>query len=171
MQNYSLEEVKQVYGNHISNVYKPKLHPDGRYYIQFHLANGRNSTTPYARFLMAMRIGRVLKKSETVDHIDRNKANNDINNLRIISFRKHLKEDVRKVRHVEVDCVWCGDKMFRSPNALNSMAKAEKAGPFCSSRCVGAYSAYLGKGGEKFPINRKLYPVEEREYYYPKKSL
>lgn len=57
------------------------------------LANGKQrSSTQYARYLLAVKLGRFLTQTETVDHIDGDKTNDDINNLQILS----RKENIRK---------------------------------------------------------------------------
>lgn len=39
------------------------------------------TTTPYPRYLMAMKLGRRLRPDEHVDHIDNNPSNNALENL------------------------------------------------------------------------------------------
>lgn len=61
------------------------------------------STTQYARYLMAVKIGRYLTKDETVDHIDEDKTNDTIDNLQIISLKdnitKHINRHKANIQH------------------------------------------------------------------------
>lgn len=48
--------------------------------------------TPYARYLMAVKLGRFLTKDEQVDHIDNDKTNDDINNLQILTQAENIRK-------------------------------------------------------------------------------
>lgn len=48
------------------------------------------TTIAYARYLMSVKLGRILNDDETVDHIDNNKLNDDINNLQILSREDNI---------------------------------------------------------------------------------
>lgn len=45
----------------------------------------------YHRALMEQHLGRYLRPDEQVDHIDKDKTNNTISNLRVINFKEHQR--------------------------------------------------------------------------------
>lgn len=51
------------------------------------------STTPYSRYLMAVKIGRILTKKEEVDHIDDDKTNDEISNLQVLTPKENAKKE------------------------------------------------------------------------------
>lgn len=50
------------------------------------------STVSYARYLMAVKLGRFLTDQEEVDHIDDNRTNDDINNLQILTPKQNREK-------------------------------------------------------------------------------
>ena len=48
----------------------------------------------YPKYLMEVHLNRYLTENETVDHIDGNPLNNNINNLRVLDRREHCTNDV-----------------------------------------------------------------------------
>ena len=48
-------------------------------------SNKDRTTIALARYRMAVKLGRMLRDDEQVDHIDNDKTNDDINNLQILS--------------------------------------------------------------------------------------
>lgn len=63
--------------------------------------DNRKSSTQYARYLLAVHLGRYLTSEETVDHIDGNKENDDISNLQILSRQENLRKSAKGVRVTE----------------------------------------------------------------------
>lgn len=47
-------------------------------------AINKRTTISYARYLMSVKLGRILDKNEQVDHIDNNKTNDSIDNLQLM---------------------------------------------------------------------------------------
>lgn len=112
---------------------------------------------------MEMHLGRELHPDdETVDHIDSDKHNNDINNLRIVPRREHSADDTRRVKNVKFECAWCEKEFERSPRLVRDKAKSNKAGPFCSRQCAGKYSRMLQL---KLIDKMDSQPHVESEYY------
>ena len=65
---------------------------EGRKLVIF-IQNGRPvHGTPYARYLMAVKLGRFLRKDEQVDHIDNDRTNDVIENLQILSQTENIKK-------------------------------------------------------------------------------
>lgn len=123
-------------------------------------------TISYPKWLLELQLGRRLDPDlETVDHIDSNFDNNNLDNLRIINRKDHSTEDTRRVKHVKFNCAWCQKEFERSPRLVRDKAKKNKAGPFCSRACAGKYSRKLQlKLIDKFDAQ----PVIDSEYYKKK---
>lgn len=83
-----------------------------------HLNNTRNritgTTLPYIRIsagpqrgmyvhrlVMEAKLGRRIRKSETVDHIDGNSLNNHPANLRVLSWAQHGRETQRRIANAQ----------------------------------------------------------------------
>lgn len=151
-------------------VYGPYYRKDGRQHVIV-ISDGVRRTVSYPKFLMEQHLGRVLLDNETVDHIDRNFKNNDLENLRVVDKVTHGKEDAKRVKLVEFICVLCGVQASRAANQLSHNAVLGKAGPFCSKQCSGKYGAKLQRGrANKLPVQPTV-PIEDREYYYNDKKL
>ena len=58
---------------------------DGRKYVVLYNSNKDRSVTSYARYLMAVKIGRYLTDEEEVDHKDEDKTNDSLDNLQILT--------------------------------------------------------------------------------------
>lgn len=52
-------------------------------------SNKDRTTIALARYRMAVKLGRMLREDEQVDHIDNDKTNDDINNLQILSAEEN----------------------------------------------------------------------------------
>jgi len=56
----------------------------------------KKSCTLYARYLLAVKIGRFLNGDEQVDHIDNDKTNDAIENLQLLTKYQNIKKSVKK---------------------------------------------------------------------------
>lgn len=123
-------------------------------------------TISYPKWLLELQLGRKLDPDlETVDHIDSNFDNNNLDNLRIMPRKEHSTEDTRRVKLVKFKCPWCEKEFERSPRLVRDKARKNKAGPFCSRNCAGKYSRKLQlKLIDKFDTQ----PVIDSEYYKKK---
>lgn len=123
-------------------------------------------TISYPKWLLELQLGRKLDPDlETVDHIDSNFDNNNLDNLRIMPRKEHSTEDTRRVKLVQFTCPWCQKDFERSPRLVRDKARKNKAGPFCSRACAGKYSRKLQlKLIDKFDTQ----PVIDSEYYKKK---
>lgn len=107
------------------------------------LINGKKrSCTQYARYLLAVKLGRFLKKEETVDHIDGDKTNDDINNLQILSLKENIRKSQKKPDFILV-CPVCKRKFTVARTKVSGREKKRKIkmGELCCSRkCGGKFS-------------------------------
>ena len=120
-------------------IYGPYFRKDEkRWYIAI-AANGVTRTKLYSRFKMEQKLGRELGSDETVDHIDGDKTNDNIENLQILGRVEHAKKDAKRALPVEIVCVLCGAKALKKGSYLRGSAKKGRAGPFCTKSCAGKY--------------------------------
>jgi hypothetical protein len=125
-------------------IFGPYKRKDGRQIVIVVERKGKRRTVSYPKWLLELQLGRKLDPDkETVDHIDSNINNNDLNNLRIMPRDEHSAEDTRRVKKVKFKCAWCDNEFERSPRLIRDKAKKGKAGPFCSRKCAGIYSRQL----------------------------
>lgn len=76
---------------------------EGRRIVMLIAPDGTRKCTAYARYLMSVKLGRYLDKTETVDHINEDKSDDRIDNLQILSnadnIKKHAKHVARAYEH------------------------------------------------------------------------
>lgn len=92
------KKMPKLWGAHNSMWKNGFIHKASGYHIS-HFQGTRIRTN---RLIMEQHIGRKLKKTEVVHHIDRNRSNNSIKNLMLMSVsdhcRLHLKDNLLKTR-------------------------------------------------------------------------
>lgn len=141
---------------------------NGRKQLVIIKEDGSHSSISYPKWLMEQFLGRKLEDWETVDHIDRDFTNDSLDNLRVINKKEHISDDVKRVKKIKFNCVFCGMPGERSPKDWDNNIKKGKSGPFCSKSCVGKYKRLL-------QLNKiqKINPPElcEREYFYVEKEI
>lgn len=131
------KQLLKVYGPYVSK-------RDGRKRVVFYYSDKSTSTTSYARYLYEEANG-VLPDDLTVDHIDEDFKNDDIENLQPLK----LLENIQKARQngkqatewFEGLCLEC-DSSFAKPMRQirgNQFVKG-KPGPFCSRSCSGKFN-------------------------------
>ncbi len=135
-------------GVHVNGPYI--LKESGRKSVRLTFPDGKKKHMLYSRFLMEEYLGRELLPEETVDHIDRDVTNDDINNLQILYKVEHSKLDAWYTYPVTTTCVCCGKEIILNARQLNQRkqrAKRNQNGPFCSLQCVGKYTWQKVKSG------------------------
>ncbi len=91
-------------------------------------------------YVMAEHIGRPLVRGECVHHKDRNRANNHISNLELMTISEHTKLHMREDRGIITEdrtCLTCSSYFICRPNSARK---------YCSNACS-------GKACQKFEIS------------------
>jgi len=103
-------------------------------------SESNRTTTQYARYLLGVKLGRFLTKEETVDHIDNDKTNNDINNLQILSISENIRKS-SQLPDVTLVCPICQTTFIRTRSQLRGRYDRAKNNLICCSRqCGGKWS-------------------------------
>lgn len=143
-----------------ARIYGPYLRKDGRKHIIAIFENNVRKTVSYPKYLMELHIGRYLDINETIDHIDKDKTNDNINNLQILNKSEHSSKDARKLKPVHLICLVCSGKFSISGRKLHEAYQnrdlKNTTGPFCSKSCAGK-SKSMG-------ITINILPEKEYEY-------
>lgn len=139
-------------------LYGPTFHKkEGRYYVfLIDKLTHHRTTLSYARYLMSVHVGRVLYKTEEVDHIDGIKTNDTIENLQILTQLENNRKAVQqlgiKKTILEFICPTCGKHFTRARNQTYLVKGGTYAA--CSRSCSSKYEAVLKKNTLK-SINQK----------------
>ena len=97
-------------------------------------------------------LSREIKINEHVHHINKNKLDNRVKNLQVMTHGEHTKEHSKDRRKgVYISCEMCG-KQFYSKQSHAKIAR------FCSARCNGI-SSNIGKLNDKGITREKLINV------------
>lgn len=92
----------------------------------------KNGYVLYHRVVVENSIGRLLTDNEEIHHIDRNKHNNDISNLLLLTKEEHRElHKTRKNTYVELKCPICNN--IRNVLKRDSVDKKQ----YCCSRHCG----------------------------------
>lgn len=118
-------------------MYGPYVNREGRKIVIVRRFDGSKKTTTYARYLIEHALGRELLPSETVDHIDNNKLNDNINNLQLLSRADNIIKSIPP-SEVWLECKYCKKKFKRRLKVYwRNKYERQMDGPFCSKSCVG----------------------------------
>ena len=85
--------------------------PEGRKTLILFNNKDDRSSTQYARYLLAVKLGRFLAPEETVDHIDGDKRNDSIDNLQVLSLAENVRKSHKKEDYHCV-CPICGKEFI-----------------------------------------------------------
>ena len=146
------EQVIQVCGP-----YKGK---DNRLRVILKFNDGTKKGMSYPKYLMELHLNRYLTEDETIDHIDRNPLNNDINNLRILSRQEHCSNDVFRNKDIIVTCAYCGREFTIPGNKVHNRNRIDRhqSGYFCSRQCSGKYGAEIQNHKRSLVTISKIVP-------------
>lgn len=113
-----------------------QINPEGRKtLILFNNSKDRTSTQ-YARYLLAVKLGRFLTEDETVDHINGNKQDDSLENLQILSRKDNISKTCKKP-DIELVCPICGKHFTRTATQLRGKKQKALEGKLCCSRKCG----------------------------------
>ena len=119
-------------------------------------SHGATTGTTYARYLMAVKLGRFLTDQEEVDHIDNNKTNDDPNNLQILTpeqnrekREKHYLNNVQQ--KFDLECPNCGKSFTLTEREMGGrITQIQKNGYtgliYCSRSCSSIFNKILKPG-------------------------
>lgn len=155
-------------------VYGPYKRKDGRKHVVLvsHNEDGSiksKTTVSYPKYLVEISLNKYLLEDETVDHIDGNKTNDDLNNLQVLSRSKNASKGSIRVEVEKAICIWCGESFSPSRHQYNGRSEA-KAGPFCGKSCTGKYGKHIQEGGNKLQresVDKRYYSINndfQKEY-------
>ena len=135
------------------------------------VAEKRTTHMHLARYLMCLKVGRILGTEEQVDHIDNDRFHDDTDNLQILSGRENL----HKSAHVRgkligvITCAYCG-KIFRRlmPNIREHFSRKDALPITCSLTCSSLIQNTVLQGEIKAWVLRHqvLYVVREHDFPY-----
>jgi hypothetical protein len=149
-------------------VYGPYERKDGRKIVIIRENDGSHRTVSYPKFLFEERFGRKLSPDkETIDHLNFDKSDNRLENLRIVPRDLHSADDTRRVVLIKLHCDNCDKEFSRSPRVIRDKATKGARGIFCSKSCAAAYSRAVQSGKKKqLP---KVKPIDSE--YYRRKNI
>lgn len=152
-----------VYDN--CKIYGPYTRNDNRQHVIIIFPNKKRKTVSYPKYLMEVHLNRYLDPVlETIDHIDGDFTNNNLDNLRIISLSDHVKQDVPRNKSQSFICDVCKKTFTLSGTPLVKAFHNRldgKTGPFCSRKCAGiaGHSKQHGTYDIK-PVYRERYTLK-----------
>lgn len=121
-------------------IYGPYLRKDGRKHVIRVIRDDEGAvisrrTQSYPRYLIEEKIGSPISSSLTVDHVNRDKTDDNIDNFRLLSLSDHLKDDAVYRKNPVDTCESCGVEFGLSRHQTSTRARS-KPGPFCSKSCA-----------------------------------
>ena len=143
-------------------MYGPYSRPDGRKHVVLVGNMGYRRTVSFPKFIKELEM-QVSLGDLTVDHQDRDKTNDDLDNLKIRPRSEHVSLDAKRVKVRSVFCPICSTEFTPTKNQINKRAQST-AGPFCSRSCAGKYGKSVQMGGEvisRSNIDLEYYQLEK----------
>lgn len=115
------------------------INSEGRETLVLYLDSKNKTSTQYARYLLAVSLGRFLTDDEQVDHIDDDKTNNDLSNLQILSPKENQWKS-NKLPNVSLKCPVCKKNFYRTRTQLRGKLDRIQGNDICCSRSCGRKS-------------------------------
>lgn len=126
---------------------------DGRIRMVIQKDDGTITSKSYPRIIMEKELGRELESYEEVHHIDGDKTNNKLSNLKVINRTDHRKYHATKYQNKIVKCDVCGKEFIWTPSVqsryYSDLKRLPNRGITCSKRCAGLLGrqTYLKNAG------------------------
>lgn len=121
-------------------IYKIWNKSTGRWIAVIFKNEKERTTISWAKFVLQNKLKRGLLKGEEADHIDKNKLNDEEDNLQILSRLENQRKASRGTKIVQMKCFTCSKIYFRR-SGNDSFAKGHKHS-FCSRKC---FYDFIGK--------------------------
>ncbi len=155
----TLEEIQKLYPEVIS-IRGPYLRKcDNRLILNVYTTKSDKKTTlSYPKILYEVYYNKRIKSNETIDHIDKNSLNNDINNLRCLDLRFHVAMDDNRRKPFLVKCKYCGKEILITNGRKKN---CKHTGYFCSRECSGKYGRKIQLG-----LMKKEYVEQIKHEYF-----
>lgn len=137
-------------------IYGPYLRKDGRKHV-IRISFGPDGketgrrTQSYPRYLIEQSSNLNIPDDLTVDHINRDKTDDRINNYRLLPLKEHLRDDAVYRRSPSALCKGCGKAFELSRHQTSERAK-NLPGPFCSRSCASRKSNATSLSVETRPL-------------------
>lgn len=112
-------------------LYKVYHKKEERFYAVLYTPKERH-TISYARYLMSIKLGRKLRRKESVDHINNIRTDDRIENLQILTPSENTKKSAKGRTYVELVCPECGKNFKRERRKVH---KVKHGHPACSRKC------------------------------------
>lgn len=133
-------------------VYPPVTSSEGRKLVVLLPIIGSGlsrTTTSYARYLLAVKLGRRLQKNEDADHINNDPTDDRIENLQVLTKEQNIRKSFTS-RHVtrkmvRMRCPGCGAEFDRR-RVVTHLGRKGKVFTACSRTCCGRVRALLQHG-------------------------
>ena len=109
---------------------------ENRKTIILYNSDNNRSSTQYARYVLAVSLGRYLTPDEEADHIDGDKTNDNFNNLQVLSKQEHLiktKSETYLNSRVTLICPRCNSSFTRTRAYVKSHSGSKL---HCSRPCA-----------------------------------
>ena len=129
---------------------------DGRIRMVIQKDDGTITSKSYPRVLMEKELGRELEPYEEVHHIDGDKTNNNLSNLKVINRTDHRKYHATKYKDCIAKCevcgkdfIWTAEVQSRYYNDLSRKSVPKNRSITCSKHCAGilSHKTYLKNAG------------------------
>lgn len=122
---------------------------DGRRRVDLYNSDSDRTTISYARYLVSVKLGYVVPDEFEVDHEDKDKTNDSLFNLQVLSSEEHRKKNSKEMNTgrtmVNLICPECKSSFIREIRLVHSHHGSSK-NTFCSRQCNGRFSRKIQMG-------------------------
>lgn len=120
-----------------------KIVSKGDYYyavVPEHPNRTKNNYVLLHRVVMENHLGRLLGRDEIVHHIDENKKNNEITNLKLMTAKEHCSHHAQQHGEMmlEIKCPYCKNVFTKARNKTHIGKKVGRV-TCCSTSCRGKF--------------------------------